>query len=847
LNKNRGFGGPPMRQQFPSPTDQKLQQAIGFHQRGMLVDAKRLYEEILKQRPKHFDALHLLGVLACQTKDLARGEALIAQAIKVDPDNAPAYLNRGNALKDLKRFDEALICYNKAVALKPNLVDAHSSRSLVLYYLRRLDEALASYDRTIALKPDHTEAYNNRGIVLLELNRPDDALVSCEKAIALKPGYAEAYSNRGNTLYALKRLDEALASYDRAIALRPNLVDAYSNRGNTLHDLDRLEEALASCDKAIALAPDYPGAHNNRGKVLYSLKRPDEALASCDKAIALWPGFAEAYGNRANALYDLGRLAEALASCDKAIALKPDVPETHSARGNILYDLKRPDEALASFDRAIALKPDFARAWSGRGDVLNDLRRLDEACASFDKALALDPDLFGAEGMRLHLKMGLCDWTNFDAGCEHLIASVRKGRDNARPFGFLGLSASADDQLECARLWTAKTCPPAPSAIWQGEPYRHDRIRLAYVSADFREHPVSLLMAGMLERHERSRFEITAISVGPDDDSEVRRRLMNSVEHFVDAKAFSDDQIANLVRSSEIDILVDLMGFTGRARTRVFSKRPAPIQVNYLGYAGTMGAPYIDYILADRIVIPEEKRTSYSEKVVYLPNSYMANDSLRKISGQAPRRSECGLPESGFVFCSFNNSYKFTPEIFGAWMRLLKEVEGSVLWLSETNETATRNLRHQAQSLGIDPSRLVFAPRLLLNEDHLARLELADLFLDTLPFNAHTTAADALWAGLPVLTRLGETFAGRVAGSLLNAVGLPELVTATAEIYQQTAIELAKEPAKLEAIKQKLRHNRLSTPLFNTERFTGHVEAAYTAMVGRHYAGLAPDHILVPN
>jgi predicted O-linked N-acetylglucosamine transferase (SPINDLY family) len=269
--------------------------------------------------------------------------------------------------------------------------------------------------------------------------------------------------------------------------------------------------------------------------------------------------------------------------------------------------------------------------------------------------------------------------------------------------------------------------------------------------------------------------------------------------------------------------------------------------VSYLGYAGTMGAPYIDYILADRIVIPEEKRTSYSEKVVYLPNSYIANDSLRKISGQAPRRSECGLPESGFVFCSFNNSYKFTPEIFGAWMRLLKEVEGSVLWLSETNETATRNLRLQAQRLGIDPSRLVFAPRLLLNEDHLARLELADLFLDTLPFNAHTTAADALWAGLPVLTRLGETFAGRVAGSLLSAVGLPDLVTPTAEIYQQTAIELAKEPAKLEAIKQKLRRNRLSTPLFNTEIFTGHVEAAYTAMVGRHHAGLAPDHILVPN
>jgi protein O-GlcNAc transferase len=836
-----------MRQQFPSATEQKLQQAIAFHQRGMLTEAERIYEEILRQRPKHFDALHLLGVLACQKKDLGRGEQLIAQAIKVDPDNAPAYLNRGNALKDLRRLDEALSCYNKAVALKSNLVDAHSNRSIVLYYLGRLDEALASYDRTIALKPDHAEACNNRGIVLLDLNRPEEALISCEKAIAHKPDYAEAYSNRGNTLYALKRLDEALSSYDRAIALRPSLVDAHCNRGNTLHDLGRIEEALASCDKAIALNPNYPAAYNNRGKALYSLKRLDDAMASYDKAIALWPDLAEAYGGRARALYDLGRLQEALVSCDKAIALKPDLAGVWSGRGGVLCDLGRLDDAFASYEKAVALKPDLAEAWSGRGGVLYDLRRLDDALVSYEKALAFDPDLFGAQGVCLHIKMTLCDWTNFDADCEKLISSVRQGKDNASPFGFLAVSASADDQLECARLWAATACPPSQRAMWQGEKYRHDRIRVAYVSADFREHPVSLLMAGVLERHDRSLFDVTAISLGPDDDSEIRRRLRNSVEHFIDAGAFNDEQIAGLVRSSEVDILVDLMGFTGKSRTRVFSRRPAPILVNYLGYAGTMGAPYVDYILADRVVIPEAKRACYSEKVVYLPNSYMANDSGRKISQRPQRRSEYGLPETGFVFCSFNNSYKITPEIFDVWMRLLREIHGSMLWLSETNETATRNLQQQAQSRGIDPNRLIFAPRLPLNEDHLARLELADLFLDTLPFNAHTTAADALWAGLPVLTRLGETFAGSVAASLLNAVGLPELITATSEIYEQTAIDLAREPAKLKAIKQKLIGNRLSTPLFNTELFTRHVEAAYTAMLRRHQSGLAPDHIVVPN
>lgn len=711
----------------------------------MLPEAQRVYEDILKQRPKHFDALHLLGVLYCQKKDFGRGEELIAQAIRVDRNHAPAYLNRGNALKELKRFDEALGCFNKAIALNSNLVEAHSNRSVVLYYLKRFDEALAGYDRTIALKPDMAEAHNNRSAVLFDLNRLDEALAGCEKAIALKADYAEAYGNRGNALYGLKRLDEALASYDRAIALRPSFVDAYSHRSNALYELDRLEEALASCDKAIALNPDHPGAHNNRGNVLRTLKRFDEALAS------------------------------------------------------------------------------------------------------YEKALAFDSDLPGAEGMRLYVKMNLCEWTDFNGDSENLISSVRKGKANAEPFVFLGVCASADDQRECARLWVARKCPPFQREIWRGERCRHDRIRVAYLSADFREHPVSQLIAGMLEHHERSRFDVTAISLGPDDNSEIRRRLMNSVEHFIDAKAFNDEQIASLVRSLEADILVDLMGFTGTSRMRILSMRPAPIQVNYLGYAGTMGAPYIDYILADRSVIPEEKRTCYTEKVVYLPNSYMANDSRRKISGQPQQRSESGLPETGFVFCSFNNGYKITPEVFDVWMRLLRQIDGSVLWLSETNETATRNLRRQAESLGIDSARLIFARKLPLNEDHLARIKLADLFLDTFHYNAHTTAADALWAGLPVLTRLGQTFAGRVAGSLLNAVGLPELVTTSSEAYEQTAIDLAREPAKLEAIRQKLADNRLSTPLFNTELFTGHIEAAYTAMYRRHQSGLAPDHIVLPN
>jgi protein O-GlcNAc transferase len=743
LKKNRGFQGLPQRQ-VPNVIQQKLQQAIALHQQGMLSDAKKIYEDILKQRPYHFDALHFLGVIAYQTKNLHQAEELIGKAIKVNPNDAATYSNRGIALQDLKR----------------------------------LDEALASYDKAIALKPDYAEACNNRGNALKDLKRLDEALASYDKAIALKPAYAEAYNNRGIALKDLKHFDEALASYDRAIALKPDYAEAYSARGNALQDLRRLNEALASYDTAIALKPDYAEAYNNRG--------------------------------------------------------------------NGLKHLKRLDEALASYDKAIALKPDYVEAYNNRGIALQDLKRHDKAFVAYDKALSLKPDLVGTEGARLNAKMHICDWINFDTECAHLTSSVKNEKTNTTPFVFLGISSFPDDQLQCAKLWVAEQCPPSQKSIWQGEHYRHDRIRVAYVSADFRAHPVSFLMAGIFECHDKSRFDITAISFGPDDNSEMRQRLKASFERFIDAKTFSDEQIANLLRSSEVDILVDLMGFTADSRTGIFARRAAPIQVNYLGYPGTMGASYIDYIIADQTVIPDECRKFYSEKIAVLPNTYQVNDRKRVISDKAFNRSDVGLPAQGFVFCCFNNKYKITPHVFDRWMRILKQVEGSVLWLLEDNVSAANNLKKEAVARGVSSARLVFAKRMPLPE-HLARHKLADLFLDTLPYNAHTTASDALWVGLPVLTCLGKTFAGRVAASLLNAIDLPELITTMPEAYEQMALDLAMHPEKVAVIKRKLAANRLTTPLFDTKLFTKHIEAAYTAMYERHQAGLAPDHIIIPN
>jgi predicted O-linked N-acetylglucosamine transferase (SPINDLY family) len=382
---------------------------------------------------------------------------------------------------------------------------------------------------------------------------------------------------------------------------------------------------------------------------------------------------------------------------------------------------------------------------------------------------------------------------------------------------------------------------------WRGELYKHGKIRVGYVSGDFRQHPVANLVAGLFAAHDRSRFEVTGISIGPGEDSEMRRRLERSFDKFIDAAMLGADAIARRIREEEIDILIDLNGYTQGSRTELYARRAAPIQVNYLGYPGTMGADYIDYIVADPTLVPVTAQASYAEKIVYLPHSYMPHDAAsRPISDRSFARAEFGLPENGFVFCCFNNAYKLNPHLFRSRMKILQAVEGSVLWLTGHSTPAVNNLRREAVAAGVDPDRLVFASRLPSVADHLVRHRLADLFLDTLPYNAHSTASDALWAGLPVLTQIGETFAGRVAASLLTALGLPELIAGTQERFESMAIELAARPAALAAINDKLAQNRLAKPLFNTQLYTQHLESAYVTMHQHHQAGLPPDHIHVP-
>jgi predicted O-linked N-acetylglucosamine transferase (SPINDLY family) len=621
-----------------------------------------------------------------------------------------------------------------------------------------------------------------------------------------------AHSSRGFALAGLKRFDEALASFDQAIALKSDYFDAYCARGHVLQELRRHEAAVASYDQAIALDPDALSAH-------------------------------PAYSSRGFALKDLKRFEEALASYDRAIALEDTDAEVRLNRGGVLQEMGRHAAAIESYDRAIALKPDYVEAHAGRGFSLLNRGRHEEALASFDRALALKADQKYLLAFRRYVLMQICDWRDLRQYLERLEQDLSARKPFTAPFQVLALIDSPALQRLAAEVWVQEECPPDETLGSIPRRQAGDRIRIGYFSADFRNHPVSHLTAELFETHDRSRFEVIAFALGPKVDDAIRARLERGFDRFIDVSERSDLEVALTARRMGIDIAVDLGGFTDHARPKIFALRTAPIQMSYIGYLGTMGAPYIDYLLADPTIIPAEQQKHYSEAIIYLP-SYQVNDSKRPAIERTLMREELGLPARNFVFSCFNANYKITPGIFAVWMRILLRVDGSSLFLYAGNEIAERNLRREAEHCGIHPDRIVFG-KFLAQEDYLARFRTMDLFLDTLPYNAGTTASDALWAGLPVLTCAGRAFAGRVAASLLNAIGLPELVTSTLEEYEETAVKLAENPELLFEIKQKLARNRLKTALFDTRTFTRHLEAAYTRIQERYLAGLAPQSIVV--
>jgi protein O-GlcNAc transferase len=698
---------------------------------------------------------------------------------------------------------------NQAIQLDKK--NYHVLRLLGIVFAQRKQylKALEYLKKSIDIFPKNALALSNLGNVYLELKDYENALLAYDKSIKVDPTYEEAWSNKGNLLRKVKQFDEALIHYDKALVLNPGYAEAWSNKGNTLNDLKRNEEALSHYERALSLNPNYAEAWSNKGSVLHELKRYDEALSYHERALSLNPNYAEAWSNK----------------------------------GCILNELKYFDEALSHHEHALSLNPNYAEAWSNKGSVLNELKRYGEAIAHYDKALSLKPEIDWASGDLLHIKMKICDWSGLTESLEYISKKVVESEKAVTPFPLLALTDNALLHKKSAEIFTQSKYRSNPIlGPLPGRP-QSQKIRVGYFSADFRNHPVSYLTAELFELHDKNKFEIIAFSFGVDDKSPMRFRLSQAFNQFIDVSDMSDLEIAELSRNLQIDIAVDLGGLTQDSRTGIFSYRAAPIQTSYIGYLGTIDADYYDYLLADKTIIPDELQKFYSEKISYLP-SYQVNDRKRAISERQFTREELGLPETGFIFCCFNNNYKILPSTFDGWMRILNAVEGSVLFLYADNEWAKANLIGEASLRGVDSTRLVFGGPIPTVE-YLARYRVCDLFLDTFPYNAGTTASDALWAGLPVLTLMGQSFASRMAASLLNAIGLSELITGAQEEYEALAIGLAKNPQKLSDIKLRLANNRLTAPLFDTPLFTKNLEAAYIKMYEHCQTGLEPEHISI--
>jgi predicted O-linked N-acetylglucosamine transferase (SPINDLY family) len=686
---------------------------------------------------------------------------------------------------------------------------ASLQNALALHNAMRLEEAGAIYRTLLSAHPDHADVLQLLGVLEYQRGNAVAAIALMERSLAVDPGQPVVQTNVANALAMLGRNQDAITWYDKAIAQSPGFANAHYNRGCLLNALKRPAEALESFEQAVRHKPDYPDAWLNRGNALKDLRRYDDAIASYRRTIALVPQRADAFNNIGTAYEALGRA----------------------------------EEALENYRHASVLDSTYAAAFHNMGVLLHRLRREAEARDNYAQALRLNPDLPFLRGAYLHVKQHLCDWSAREADFSAVLAEVDGGRACAAPFDLFATPSTAAQLHAVAKNYTALLYPPAP-AVWRGESYNHDKIRIGYFSADFHSHATAHLITGLIEAHDRSRFDLFGFSWGVFETSTLRTRLESAFNGIVDIQYRSDQEAAELARRLEIDIAVDLKGFTQNARPGIFARRIAPVQVGYLGFPSTMGADYIDYLIADPVLVPPAHRAHYSEHIVYLPDSYQANDAKRPLATPHFTRKDLGLPESGFVFCSFNNLFKITPEIFHTWMTLLREVPDSVLWLLEGDRVACENLKREAEERGISARRLVFAPR-MGGMDHLDRHLLADLCLDTIHCNGHTTTSDALWAGVPVVTCLGNTFASRVSASLLTAIGLPELITPDLAAYMALARDLARTPSRLAALRGRLAVNRITFPLFNTARFARHLEAAYAEMWRRAQKRLPPDVIHV--
>ena len=822
-------------------SEEQIKSVIALYSSGKYKEAIKQIKILNEVYPNVPLLFNLVGACYKALGQLEGSVKMFEMAVSLKSDYSEAHKNLGIVFKDLGQFDAAIESFKSAISYESDYEDAHYNLANTLKDSFKFDDAVKSYQKVLLINPNFAEAHNNLGNTFKDLGQLDNSIKSYEKAIQLKPNFAEAHNNLGNIFKDLGQLDNAIKSYEKAIQLKPNFAEAHNNLGNIFKDCNQLSDAIKSYTKAIDINSNFEQAHYNLGIAFKFLNNPDKAVKCFKDAIDINPNFAEAYNNLGAAYTSLGQFKIAIECYDKAININSNYDEAHRNLGFNLLSIGQTDLAIKCFKNAIKINPNLAVAHSSLGNALTKQKDLDKAKRCYEMAYKIKPNLEFILGDILNNKMKISDWSELTILINKAKNKIINSEKIIGPFSFLSLSDDLMLQKKVSEIYS-NFYHPQNSILPFLKPYlKHKKIRIGYFSGDFRIHPVATLTAELYELHNRDQFEVHAFSFGPDTNDIMNLRIKEGVDYFHDVKNMSHREIVLLARSKEIDIAIDLAGHTAKSRTNVFAMSVAPIQLNYLGYLGTMGTDYYDYLIADSIMIPEESQKYYNEKIVYLPY-YQVNDSKETPPNINLTRKDLELPAEGFVFCCFNNTYKITPTTFDSWARILKQVDESVLFVYANHELSKTNLTKEIIDRGVNPKRLIFGER-LARAEYLARYRVADLFLDTQPYNAGTTASDALRMGLPIITLIGKSYQARMGASILNAINLTELITSSIEEYESLAIEIATNPEKHKKIKAKLASNLSNAALYDARLFTKNIEKAYKEMNERYHKGLKPEHI----
>lgn len=811
---------------------QSLQKAKKFEKRAQYHEAREIYEQVLAAFPNNVRAREGLRALPTSAPDASRFTTPREKIVEIIQQ-----FERG-------QYEKAIRGAKQIVKKEPGLGVAWKVVGLASQKAEKLEDAEAAFQRALQIEPTCFETHNNLGVVFSEQGKFEQAVASYQKSGEANPRYFRAFFNLGIALRDLDRLEEAVSAYEKAISLNSDHAESHHNLGNIYSDQGSFEKARAAYEKALALEPGYAEAHDNFGVLYYRTGDLKGSIDEHTRAIEIKPGLAQAHNNLGIVYLDQARMKEAAESFGRAVQFQDDYADAYCNLAKVFNELGHHEQALKNANAALQADPDFLQAMHEKVTALERAKSYQEAIALSNELLKRQPDNMRLKAKVWFMASHICDWEHIDRFEKEMVAAETDDSP-LQPGSMLTLQDAPIPHLKRSRHFGDSIIPPWPKFPAQSVEARPKRLRIGLVSPDFKDHPVARLIMGMLRNFDRSKYELIAFSSGGEKDDALQLEVAALVDRFIDLTDMPEEQRVGLLKQNRVDIAIDLAGYTQGSCTKYFALDIAPVQIQFLGYAGSLNFDAIQYVIGDKTLIPPDCEAHYSEKVIHLPNSFMPADDQLAVSDRPLTRAEFGLPEEGFVFCAFNKAYKIRPAEFEIWMRLLDQVDGSVLWLSGAHESAVSNLRRQAELAGIDPDRLVMAGWVDDNETHLARMRLADLFIDTFNYNAHTTSVEALYVGLPVVTKCGEQFAARVATSVLNAAGLPELSADSEQAYYDLILDLATNPAKLKSVREKLASIGPQSALFDTAQYTRDFEKGLELAFQRYLDGEPAADIVV--